>query len=262
MFWLDINEKDKQLLVSAWKMLLLAYVGTFVVSFAAGLILIKVFHISPEQIYQISTKRISYALPVIQKAARTGIDPGILIFAWNGLGALATLSFIYTASLFNPRRIDLFPHFIRNMFCGRTRMKLLCFLPGCRPIQEESLRRVFVWLMVPLLGIILLGAESGFTVSTSIFIFDSYLIAFVSLLPHGIIEIPAFALAGAVSYSAHLLLRKRMFNREPAGIFGELEAYRQKLPVTTLGVAVLFCLLSAGLVEGRLTGSLIRFLLS
>lgn len=261
MLTINMNKKEKQFLLLAWRTLLLAYILSFAASFAAGIVLVKVFHVSPEQIYHVSTKRISYALPVIQKAVGKGIDPGILIFVWNTLGALATLSFLYTASLFNPRKMNLFPHSIRRMFCGRTRMKLFCFLPGCRPIEEESLRRVYVWLMVPLLGMILFGAESGFTVATSAFIFDSFIIAFISLLLHGIIEIPALALAGAVAYSAHLLLKGKMTSKGPGEIFGELETYRQKLPVKMLGLAVVFCLLSAGLVEGRLTVSLIRSLL-
>lgn len=262
MLQIEMNQKERHILTSAWGILLLAYLLAFSASFAAGIFLVKVLHVSPEQIYHVSTRRVAYAVPLIQRAAGKGIDPGILIFIWNTLGALATLSFLYSASLFNPAKRDLFPQAIRRIFSGRTSMKLFCFLPGCRAITEESLRRVYVWLMVPLLGMILFGAESGFTVATSAIIFDSYLIAFISLLLHGIIEIPAFALAGAVTFSAHLLLKGKMTSRRPGEIFSDLESYRQNLPVKMLGLVVLFCLLSAGLVEGRLTGSLIRVLLA
>ncbi len=87
-------------------------------------------------------------------------------------------------------------------------MKALCYLPGCLRIEEESIRRLYVWLSIPLLGIILLGAECGFIVSTAAYITGSYFIGFVAFLPHGIIEIPAITLAGAVAFSAHILMKE------------------------------------------------------
>ena len=67
-------------------------------------------------------------------------------------------------------------------------MKLLCHLPGCSKIEVESLRRLYVWLLVPLLGIVLLGLESGLQVATAGEIIGSLSAAVISLLPHGLIE--------------------------------------------------------------------------
>lgn len=146
------------------------------------------------------------------------------------------------------------------MFRGRTRMKIFCFLPGCRPIADESLRRLYVWLMVPLLGMILLGVETGFSVATTTFLFDSVALAFLSLLPHGIIEIPAFALAGAVSFSAHLVMRQAIPESGTDEVFARLEAYRNQLPIMVIGGTVLLGLMAAGLIEARVTGKLMALL--
>ncbi|MCL7488614.1 MAG: stage II sporulation protein M [Desulfobulbaceae bacterium] len=248
------------LLYAAWKALLFAFLLTFAISFAAGIILITIIDISPEAIYQISSKRISYIFPVIESGVKAGIDPGLLIFLWNSLGALATISFIYTATFFDPHKISRFPRGLRKIFCGRTRMKIFCFLPGCQPIAEESLRRLYVWLMVPLLGMILLGVETGFSVSTSTFLFDSAPLAFISLLPHGIIEIPAIALAGAVSFSAHLLMQEETPETMTDEMFGRIEAHKKELPIMLIGFSVLLSLFSAGLIEAHVTGRIMALL--
>jgi len=254
-------KKEQSLLLSAsWKTLLFAFLLSFGISFISGILLINVFGISPEAIYQVSSKRISSVFPLIETGVKAGIDPGLLIFLWNALGALATISFIYTAAFFDPRKISLFPRGLRKMFCGRTRMKIFCFLPGCRAIADESLRRLYVWLMIPLLGMILLGAEAGFSVSTSTFLFDSAALAFFSLLPHGIIEIPFFALAGAVSLSAHLVVQREIPDSGTSEIFTRIEAYRNELPLTVISFTVLLGLLAAALIEARLTGRIMDLL--
>jgi hypothetical protein len=173
-----------------------------------GFFLVTAFHLQPESLYQASTKRLSYALPVLDLGVRMGIDLGVLIFLWNSMAALLTVSFLYTASWFDPYQARKPNGLIRRIFSSKTRMKLLCYLPGCAKIKQEPVRRAYVWLMVPLLGMILLGIESGFAVSTGAHLFGSIVPAFVSLVPHGLIEIPTLALAGAVPFSAHLLLKR------------------------------------------------------
>jgi uncharacterized membrane protein SpoIIM required for sporulation len=175
------------------------------------------------------------------------------LFLWNCAGALATISFIYSAALFNPLKAAQQPRALRKVFCNQTPMKLLCFLPGCLKIKTESLRRLYVWLMIPLIGMILLGAETGLSASTAKLIFGSFQAGILSLAPHGIIEIPAFALAGAVAYSAHLLIKPQA----PAGridrAFAELEAHRNALPIQRIVLFVIGGLLIAAMVEAHLT---------
>ena len=219
----------------------------------AGFFLITILRVEPETIFEISSKRIAIAFPVFETGTKMGIDEGILLFAWNTLGALATISFLYTAPLFNPRNITEFPQSLRKVFCGRKRMKILCFLPGCMQIEEEALRRLYVWLMVPWMGMILLGVESGLTASTSSYLFGSYFIGFISLAPHGIVEIPAFAFAGAVTFSAHLLIKKKARENITDEIFTQLTSYKNEVPLQKIILAVIFCLFIAGLVEGHIT---------
>ncbi len=244
------------LLYTAWKRLMLAYVLSLAASLLIGMLLLNVIDIAPETIFEVSTKRLAYALPVMAMGAEAGIDGGILLFIWNSMGALVTISFIYTAALFNPLNVKKSPRAVRRIFCSQARMKLLCFLPGCMKIEAESLRRLYVWLMVPFLGMILLGAETGLSTATARSIFGSYLAGIVSLLPHGIIEIPAIALAGAVAFSANLLIKSKVSDDLVDAVFRDVDAYRNELPIKKIALFVVFCLLIAGLVEAHLTQAL------
>ena len=241
------------LLFLAWKKLIVTYLLALAIGLVAGTLLVKIGHIQPERIFDLSTKRLSYALPVLDMGARHGIDMGVMLFIWNSIGALITLSFIYTAALFNPYHIGLSPKGVRKLFCGKARMKIFCYLPGCAEIEEESLRRVYVWVMVPLLGIILLGIESGLSVATATFIFESFFSAVIALLPHGLIEIPTLALAGAVTYSTHLLIKEQARNNMIREVFLQVEMHRKALPIIKIALCVIGCLFVAGWVEAHVT---------
>ncbi|MBR9987912.1 MAG: stage II sporulation protein M [Desulfosarcina sp.] len=244
---------NQPLLYIAWKKLIVAYVIALATGLVAGTLLVKIGHIQPERIFEVSTKRLSYALPVLDMGSRHGIDSGILLFVWNSIGALITMSFIYTAALFDSRHIGLPPRVVRKIFGGKTRMKILCYLPGCSKIEEESLRRVYVWVMVPLLGIILLGIESGLQVSTATYIFGSFFSAIMALLPHGLIEIPTLALAGAVAYSAHPLVSALAPGNTTRAVFQQIEKHRNAMPIMKIAILVIGCLFVAGWVEGHVT---------
>ncbi|BBO90757.1 stage II sporulation protein M [Desulfosarcina ovata] len=240
-------------LYTAWKRLIAAYLLAALIGLATGSLLVNVGNIPPERIFEASTKRLSYALPAFDRGTEHGIDMGVLLFAWNSLGAMVTMSFIYTAALFDPDHRQASPRWLRKVFCGKTRMKLLCYLPGCAQIEAESLRRLYVWVMVPLLGILLLGVESGLQVSTATYIFGSFRTAFLALLPHGLIEIPAFSLAGAVAYSAHLQMAARARNNQIRMVFQQMATHRRTLPIKTIALSVVGGLLVAGLVEAHIT---------
>jgi len=255
-----INKTSRSLFYRAWRRLVFAYLAAFFISFVVGVFLIEILHIAPESIFEISTKRISYVFPLFESGAGLGADLGIILFFWNSLAALATISFLYTAALFNSRDILLFPRFIRKGFCGRKRMKLLCFLPGCLAIEDESIRRVYVWLMVPWLGMTLLGLESGLTTSTSAVIFGSYAIGVGALIPHGLVEIPTVSFAGAVSFSMHIAIREKLMTKSPGEIFKYIETFKAEVPLKQIVLVVLLFLFIAGLVEAHLTPKILTVL--
>ncbi|MGD9211345.1 MAG: hypothetical protein PVI90_11240, partial [Desulfobacteraceae bacterium] len=107
---------NKMLFISAVKRLIGAYMVSFMLGLSAGIFLIKFFNITPETIHIISTKRISYVNPVLEWGVTIGLDRGLVLFIWNALAALVTLSFIHTASWFNPLQIDYFPRPVRAVF--------------------------------------------------------------------------------------------------------------------------------------------------
>jgi uncharacterized membrane protein SpoIIM required for sporulation len=251
--------KNKALLYRAWIKLIRAYLVSFTASLAAGYVFIEWFHLDPRKLFEITTKRLAVAGSVFEKAMEFGIDPGILLFVWNSLGALATISFIYTASLINPLNINKFPRGLRKSLIGKSRMKALRFLPGCMQIEEEPVRRLYVWLMVPLLGIVLLGAECGFVVSSATHLFGSYLNGIMSLVPHGIIEIPAFSLAGAVTFSGHLLVKRSAGKITANEVFDNIQIYRNTLSIRTIALFVILCLLIAGFIEAHVTQKVVDF---
>jgi hypothetical protein len=239
--------------ISAWKKIVIAYLLSCVIGFLLGSLFIYLGNIDPATVFDVSTKRISYAVPVMNHIVQFGVDAGIFLFLWNSFAAMTTISFLYTADWFNPHDVESAPAAIRRFFCKKKEMKLLCFLPGCRRFQKESLRRLYVWLMVPLLGMILLGLESGMSVSTSKVIFGSYMSGVIAFLPHGIVEIPAFSLAGAMVFSAHLVMKKEREYTNSQAVFQKLKIHRKIMPLRKIFILVILGLLVAGLIEAHVT---------
>lgn len=240
-------------LYSAWKQLIAAYLLAFGISFAAGTLLVTIAQVPPERLYEMSTKRLAYALPVFDAGVRHGLDMGFLLFVWNSVGALITLSFVYTADWFNPNHLGSPPQALRKLFGGQKRMKLFCHLPGCSTIAAESLRRLYVWLMIPLLGMLLLGIESGLQVATATHIFGSFFSAILAMLPHGLVEIPTLAVAGSVTFSAHLLVKELARHNHIKLVFDRIERHRKALPFMTIVLLTIGGLLLAGLIEAHVT---------
>lgn len=254
-------DNKSNFIYTAWKTLLIAYVTASAVSILAGFFLINIFNLEPETLHRLSTKRISYAFPVIDLGLKLGVDLGILLFVWNSLAALATILLFYAAPLFNPENVALFPQTIRKVFCGKSKMRVLCLLPGCLEIEEESHRRLYVWLMIPLLSMILLGLETGLSISTSTYTMGSIMVGIISFLPHGIVEIPGIALAGAVAFSAHLLVKERTRAHSTGDVFNMMKTYTNEIPIKKIAFSVLGCLFIAGLVEAHVTRNILTQLL-
>ena len=251
------HNETKNLVFQAWGKLIRAYLVSFAASLAAGYVLIEWIALNPQKIFDLTTKRLVAAGAIFEKGLAFGIDPAMLLFVWNSAGALATISFIYTASLIHPGRTHHFPKRVRKALVGKTPMKALRFLPGCLQIQQEPVRRVYVWLMVPLLGMILLGVECGFIVSSATHLFDSYLMGIMSLAPHGVVEIPAFALAGAVTFSGHLLVKQSAGRIGERAVFDAIKIHREAIPVRLIALFVMLCLLVAGIIEAHTTGKVL-----
>lgn len=146
------------------------------------------------------------------------------------------------------------------MMLGQKRMKLLCYLPGCKIIEEENLRRLYVWLMIPLLGIMLLGVESGLLLSLGVNSIQGLLWSFLSFLPHGIIEIPAFTLAGAVTYTGHLLVKNEVGEQGEKRVFLSLKEYQRSLQPVRLITVVIISLFLAAMIEAHFTTKLVEYL--
>lgn len=253
---------NNNLIFSAWKRLITVYAVSFALSWTVGLLLINFTGIEPETLFDLSTKRVSYVHPVMTFSAKFGIDPGIMLFFWNSMGCLATLSFIYTAAWFNPNLMDLSPRAVRKAFSSKTRMKLLCHLPGCSKIDAEPLRRLYLWLLVPYFSLILLGTENGLSASTAGHLLGSLQIGLISLLPHGIIEIPGICLAGSVAYSAHLLIRKKAQKNDIANIFQIVESHKTSLPIFKIAMTVILAMLLSGIIEAHITLKIVENLVS
>ena len=243
----------QKILFRAWMQLVAAYLISLGLSWLTGWLLIHIIKIQPQILFELSTKRISYTLPLLEAGSEKGFDESIILLVWNSLACLATLSFIYTASWFDPDHSDHFPHFIRKRFCSKRKMKLLCYLPGCSRIEAEPLRRLYLWLNVPFYGIVLLGVENGLSISTAPAILGSYGKGLIALLPHGIIEIPTICLAGAVVYAAFLHIKTNMQTDLTADTFNAVANYRKTLPLQKIAAGVIIALLIAGIIEAHLT---------
>jgi uncharacterized membrane protein SpoIIM required for sporulation len=72
-------------------------------------------------------------------------------------------------------------------------------------------------------------------------------------LPHGLIEIPTLALAGAVTYSANLLVDVQAPGNTTRAVFLQLEKHRNAMPIIKIALLAISCLLAAGWVEAHVT---------
>ena len=248
---------DKHLILRAWIRLIIAYGIAFVLSVAVGMLFTHIDQKNAETLFNLATKRLTYVYPILEWGTSTGLDLGIVLFVWNSLAALAILSFSHTAAWFNPKHRHRFPRALRAIFCTGAKMKLLCYLPGCQQIAAEPLRRLYLWLAVPFYGVILLGFENGLSVSSGAAISGSFSIAIISLLPHGIIEIPTICLAGAVSFAAHLFIKEGKLIHDMEKTFHTIDAYRQRVPIKTITVLVITALFIAAMVEAHFTINLL-----
>ncbi len=253
-----MNRKIFSLLYKAFLQLVCVYLVSVLLSLFAGLVVVHYCNVPPETLFRVSSSRISHVVPLFNAGVGWGIDQGIILFLWNSLVALITISFFYAYPLFDPEKKELSKRPLRAIFIGRQPMKLLCYLPGCRKIEQEPLRRLYVWLMMPLLGMVLLGVETGMMIAAAEVGFKSYLVSIVAFLPHGVIEIPAIALAGTVAFSGHLVVKETVFITENKRVFTELDVYRNHLPIKRILIVVIIGLGVAGFVEAHITTSVIE----
>ena len=79
----------------------------------------------------------------------------------------------------------------------------------------------------------------------------------MSLAPHGVVEIPAFALAGAVTFSGHLLVKQSAGHIGESAVFDAIGTHRKALPVRPIALFVVLCLLVAGIIEAHITGKVL-----
>lgn len=95
----------KKTLLYGWMKLLKMYLAMLFAGLACGLTLIKLFGVSPEVVFQFSSKRIAYAATVFDAGVEMGVDQGILIFCWNAAAAVISMAFfIATISLTRQRK--------------------------------------------------------------------------------------------------------------------------------------------------------------
>lgn len=251
---------EKSILLTGWKQLLKMYLAALSSGIALGFFLIKLLHVPPELVFQLSSGRVSHVVTVFDAGMRLGIDQGVLIFTWNVLAALVSMGFFFCFHLFDPLKYQNPPRFLRKIIRGQKPMTLLCYLPGCRTIDSENIRRLYVWLMIPLLGVLMLGLESGMLMTVGSDSLKDLFFSFLTFLPHGIIEIPAFTLAGAVTYAGHLLVKEEVRKLGEGEIFLRLNRYQQSLQPLLIASVVTVMLFGAAMIEAHVTTRLAQYL--
>ena len=56
------------LLYTAWKKLMVAYLVSYAASLLAGIVLLNAIKVAPETVFELSTKRLAYAAPVMTES--------------------------------------------------------------------------------------------------------------------------------------------------------------------------------------------------
>jgi hypothetical protein len=244
------------MVLTAWRHALKIFLLSLPIGYLVGLMIITVFPVKPAALFHASTIGVrNVALPMTEKAAASGVDPLIGLFAVNGFVAVVLAAFLFITPLFDPRFVEFRRPIFRKMLYDDPTIRLLAAFKGYRAIPDPRLRPLFATLCVaPMTGVIALGLMIGvLLVAAPAFTGAKTTVVIAYLLPHGLFEIPALILAAAVPVSAYLEVRSNLEKGKVKETFDRLKQLRGARQIRLAIGASLGLLLVAALVEVHFT---------
>ena len=231
-----------------------------------GYLAIGLLGLRPPALFAVSTTGVRHvAIPAIERAATFGVDPAVIVFLANSIAAVVFTTFLLTATLFDPERIDRFPSLLRRMSVKDPTIKIFSPIRTFRKIGDERLRPLYVALVVgPMAGVIALGVLIGLIVASYSELAGggpiSTLVTFGFLLPHGLFEIPALLISAALPISAFLALKEDIFAGDVGKVFAGLRARARFRSIRNYLGLTLIMLAAAAVIETHLTDSIGRLI--
>lgn len=245
-------------IIKAWKYLLSAFLIALCYGYFGGLILIYQFGMDPFRLFKLSTIGLQYiGAPVFDRGVAIGIDPAIIIFAFNTIATMAMASFLFSSVLLNPNRAGEFPAALRKAFLRDRTINIFYPLKAFRSISQKQLRTTFVWLsIIPPAPLLLLGLMAGGMISSGHAALGSLGVVAASMAPHGIFEIPAVILGASIPFSAYHLVKVDLEAGATVKVFHKISLFARSRAIKVSILAILLLLAVASVIEAHLTGTI------
>lgn len=245
-------------IIKAWKYLLSAFLIALCYGYFGGLILIYQFGMDPSRLFKLSTIGLQYiGAPVFDRGVAIGIDPAIIIFAFNTIATLAIASFLFSSPLLNPDRAGEFPVSLRRSFLRDRTINIFYPFKAFRAVSQKQLRPAFVWLsIIPPAPLVLLGLMAGGMMSSGHAVLGSLGVVAASLIPHGIFEIPAVVLGAAIPFSAYYLVQADLEAGATEKVFRKISRFARSRAIKVSILSILLLLAVASIIEAHLTGTI------
>ncbi|MFC1789070.1 stage II sporulation protein M [Thermodesulfobacteriota bacterium] len=143
---------------------------------------------------------------------------------------------------------------IKPKFIDKYLFRLLGPITGFRHFQNRSLIVLTLWLhLTPLFAVALLGIELGAVTAAAQILWGSFLLFAATIIPHGLLELPAICLAAALPFGTYRFVRDTAQKGAVEDVFRDVRVViRSQQTRRKLGY-ITCLLLAAGIVESRLT---------
>jgi|GEM_PF-3912477 len=213
--------------------------------------------IRPDRIFAFSTAGIHYvARPIMDTGATLGVNPALVLMGLNLVATAALASPLWYTPLFDPRRMHLFPSGLRRVIIHDPTLVAFRPFPGFRAIPDPELRPIFAWLyFLPLFPVGVLGTIIGMATASACIVFRSIPLVAGYLLPHGMLEIPAILLGGALPVGAYFAVHNTLRQGRTDVVFSILAERRKFLSVCRILTLIVLLLGTAAAIEAYFTES-------
>ena len=250
----------------AWARLIVMLVVAMVFAYALFWGLAAAGLINPESALKAASVGVrNVSLPLVHAGAERGIDPSIVIFGVNSVAAAVMAMLLFAAPLIDPNVKSGFPRLVRGLLTkedpiDRAMFRLLRAAPSFRAVGVKELRPLYVWLrLIPPCVMVALGFEIGTIWAAAAEILQSFRVSTATLMPHGLFEIPALALAGALPYGAYRAVRGDMEAGRSAEVFAAIRRAIRSRAVWGRVAGVVVLLIVAAWVEIHVTPLVARW---
>ena len=252
--------KDRFYFNWAWRQLLLVILIAGGLAYIVVLVLVSLEVVAADTVFRVASGGVRHiSFPIVKTGRAYGAPLAIMIFAINFLISMVFVSLLFISPLLDPNAKEEFPSLIRRIlikpkFIDKYVFRFLGSVKAFRHLQNRSLIVLTMWLyLTPLVAVIFLGVELGMAAAGAQMLWRSFLLFAASVMPHGLLELPAVCLAAALPFGTYCFVRDAIRKGAVGDVFRDVRFVIRSRQTRRKLVYITCLLLSAGIVESRLT---------